>query len=942
LVDALAAATTSTDRAKSQAAFRKFREMLAEATRSALKLEEGADLPFSLEVDTSRGAPEGRVCWFAGERLGLAAQKLERRSALATRGRADEQTVEPMVADRRARTVYVDWSGDGKYQDLRAEFCRDLRTALANETEYDIAVVQRDGCPDGCQHESWREEQAGSADVVVCLLDATCLVEAPDWLIDLFDADHAVWVRFGYVPEGAGTLAAEARLRGRIDPPDPYVGLSVDGREKAVQGVAGRVVAVLDRPPRPTLPRPAASPPGKAKVERRAQRVRPLLPEGYQAVEQEAEEREGLGPDTMPTLDDAVAVVAEGARVSAVQRLVAWATGSAERRYCALLGDSGMGKTTTCRLFGQALLRLREAGEAAPLPLYFDLRDVRIGPDGLAPSNVDRVFADILEADHALDKVTLSDLQEVLRTEDCVVIFDGLDEVLTRIGPHEGQRFARLLWRWVEERLAAGEDQPAEPDLRVLLACRTHYYRNLSHETTHFTDADRDGPRRNAFLVLTMLPFSLKQIRTYVARNLSLGQAQKFMSAIKAIHDVRGLAQRPVTLRWLTEDADFMAAAAVEGGTVTAVDLYRRLVRSSLSRDEPKHRFVGEHKVELMEELAAAMWRDQATAWSARKLEDWAIDLLERRPDIDRRYRGRIDLDILLEDLRTATFLRRDRTDRFTFAHTSWQEFFLSEYLLHALEDNAPERWRLRTPSDETLDFLGQSLAETGGSRRLATMARWFRGQDRAVNSVILGYRRLASWEAWPQAELPLQCVDQGATSDIITPGEKVLLGGNVWRVLDVCPQVGTALLLSDHLVAYRAYHHASRSVVWQNCSLRKWLNEEFFQSLPADFTEMIVETDNENPRGGSRPSGGPAMWDKVYILSPQEARRYLKKDDDTTKVATRHDGQRWPWWLRSPGGVGYYAAFVGMDGLVYDLGDPVHDAACGVRPALTIRIPRS
>ncbi|MDR1806759.1 MAG: hypothetical protein LBR33_02400, partial [Propionibacteriaceae bacterium] len=39
LVDALAAATTSTDRAKSQAAFRKFREMLAEATRSALKLE---------------------------------------------------------------------------------------------------------------------------------------------------------------------------------------------------------------------------------------------------------------------------------------------------------------------------------------------------------------------------------------------------------------------------------------------------------------------------------------------------------------------------------------------------------------------------------------------------------------------------------------------------------------------------------------------------------------------------------------------------------------------------------------------------------------------------------------------------------------------------------------------------------------------------------------
>jgi type II secretory pathway predicted ATPase ExeA len=61
--------------------------------------------------------------------------------------------------------------------------------------------------------------------------------------------------------------------------------------------------------------------------------------------------------------------------VPAVQRLREWATdrSATARHLCALLGDVGMGKTTTIKLFTQEPLDLRARDRSAPLPILFDL-----------------------------------------------------------------------------------------------------------------------------------------------------------------------------------------------------------------------------------------------------------------------------------------------------------------------------------------------------------------------------------------------------------------------------------------------------------------------------------------------------------------------------------------------------------------------------------------
>jgi hypothetical protein len=71
--------------------------------------------------------------------------------------------------------------------------------------------------------------------------------------------------------------------------------------------------------------------------------------------------------------------------------------------------------------------------------------------------------------------------------------------------------FTRTLWRATED---------IGPPSKLLLSCRTHYFRTIRHETTHFTGQHRDGPATADYLALLMLPFGEEQLRAYLTANL--------------------------------------------------------------------------------------------------------------------------------------------------------------------------------------------------------------------------------------------------------------------------------------------------------------------------------------------------------------------------------------------------------------------------------------
>lgn len=168
------------------------------------------------------------------------------------------------------------------------------------------------------------------------------------------------------------------------------------------------------------------------------------------------------------------------------------------------------------------------------------------------------------------------------------------------------------------------------------------------------------------------------------------------------------------------------------------------------------------------------------------------------------------------------------------------------------------------------------------------------------------------------------------------------------WRVLDMN---GTnALVISDKILDAIPYHNKSESITWETCSLRAWLNDEFYNTVFDDrIRDAIVTTNNSNPSNSNYGTyGGNDTRDKVFLLSFDEAMKYFKtakaraaggtKYAKSTRLYVADDGNSW-WWLRSPGSNGNYAAFVLDGGSSYVYGHNVNDGAYGLRPACWVDI---
>ena len=169
------------------------------------------------------------------------------------------------------------------------------------------------------------------------------------------------------------------------------------------------------------------------------------------------------------------------------------------------------------------------------------------------------------------------------------------------------------------------------------------------------------------------------------------------------------------------------------------------------------------------------------------------------------------------------------------------------------------------------------------------------------------------------------------------------------WRVLAV--EDGKALVISEYALDAKPYNTEDDDITWEECSLRSWLNEDFYQAaFSEEEQELIALTqvvNEDNPDYGIE--GGNDTEDKVFLLSIAEAREYFADDESRMCYATQYakdngayvyDGTGASfWWLRSPGLVSRGAAGVNPIGGVGAGGRLVIEADDVVRPALFINL---
>ena len=207
--------------------------------------------------------------------------------------------------------------------------------------------------------------------------------------------------------------------------------------------------------------------------------------------------------------------------------------------------------------------------------------------------------------------------------------------------------------------------------------------------------------------------------------------------------------------------------------------------------------------------------------------------------------------------------------------------------------------------------------------------------------------------------------------------GSVISFGGFDWRVIDV--QDGRALIITKDAIEQRQYNEAideentgeGVDVTWETCTLRKYLNGEFYSKLTKEEQEFIAETRIQNPDNvwyGT--NGGNDTTDNIFLLSLEEVDKYfgdsgdyrekrrknfewdypvgkfVTADDgyyfsntnDSDRIAKFSNEYQW-WWLRTPGIRGDCAANTGAEGFVYIHGDFVGERFLGVRPVLWLNL---
>ena len=210
-----------------------------------------------------------------------------------------------------------------------------------------------------------------------------------------------------------------------------------------------------------------------------------------------------------------------------------------------------------------------------------------------------------------------------------------------------------------------------------------------------------------------------------------------------------------------------------------------------------------------------------------------------------------------------------------------------------------------------------------------------------------------------------------------VAAGDTVEFGGYEWLVLDVYAE--RILVISSRLIGTRLFHNVPGQVAtWETSSIRRFLNNNFYNRFQRSQRDLIVEVyleNNDNPWWGT--DGGNNTYDKIFLLSVEEVVLFF--GDSGMLERGKNESERrsdlvWPekglywggihdeysikrlafmhrprkggyeayeWWLRTPGFRNNSQTNIMLNGAIDVFGVPPSSdlTPVGVRPALWLRI---
>lgn len=390
-----------------------------------------------------------------------------------------------------------------------------------------------------------------------------------------------------------------------------------------------------------------------------------------------------------------------------------------------LLGDYGTGKTSFARKLACVMAKQykKEPGKTR-IPFLVDLRQCQ---KALSLQNL--VHQQLVNAN--IEPANEEIFLKLLSEGKILLIFDAFDEMATMSNAEITLGNFRELNRAVTG------------DARVIMTSRTHYFRDkyevdtilkeqgvrgLSQKATALYREIADKPE---YEIVYLKEFSPAQIKAYLQKAMGEGCMAAYRK-IKSIYNLFDLSSRPVLLDMIVKSLPRIEKGKEE---FNVVHLYEVYTYSWFEREDHRLQITKEGKEELVETLAYRLWQEGRESIHYEQLYNVLSEHLKLK------IKNRSDLEIADYEVRTASFLVRDGEGNYSFAHKSFQEFFIARRIKKELENKNEEILDLKRLSVEIFFFL-RHLAEDDDAliRKAAALLEGEYRENISENALFLFY----------------------------------------------------------------------------------------------------------------------------------------------------------------------------------------------------------
>ena len=352
----------------------------------------------------------------------------------------------------------------------------------------------------------------------------------------------------------------------------------------------------------------------------------------------------------------------------------------------AMLGDYGTGKTSHAQQLNRILNGMSTSTDkpaGSPTAVMVDLA-LLAGADRLSELNLTELL--VLALKKQREQGFTNDEARVLiqrvKLGEVLLIYDGFDELIktTRDKLHSVLQQLLLV---LQPTISSTTREPIPSQAKVMLSCRTHYFRDAHEQLAFFDTRARGNAKRGDYLCLTLMPWSIDNIKTYLGKHLNGEDTKKLLTIIQDTYNLKELASRPVLLAMMSEQLGQLLRQQKTDEPIDAAKLYSISVAEWVQRDTGKHVIHATHKPLVMGALASAMTKEGTETWAAEKLDRWIVTVLPvLYPNV---YELPQKSKEIQDDLRTATFIVRPVKNQFNFAHKSFKEYFTARFIWDCL-----------------------------------------------------------------------------------------------------------------------------------------------------------------------------------------------------------------------------------------------------------------